>query len=101
MDRARNDQERPLIKMRAALGKPFSKHCSSFMGRTLTGCVYNPVLGRCVQSFVETAKICFWGWGAGEGGSFPSRLISVEVGCTFIAEFSPEPASVPATESGS
>jgi len=35
----------------------------------------------------------------GKGAVSLPRLISVEVGCTFIAEFSPEPASVPATES--
>jgi hypothetical protein len=37
MDRARNDQERPLIKVRAALGKPFSKHCSELHGANSDG----------------------------------------------------------------
>ena len=37
MDRARNDQERPLIKMRAALGKPFSKHCPELHGMNSDG----------------------------------------------------------------
>jgi len=35
----------------------------------------------------------------GKGAVSLPRLISVEVGCTFIAEFSPGLASVPATES--
>jgi hypothetical protein len=40
MDQARNDHERPLIKVRAALGKPFSKHCSELHGANSDGPVF-------------------------------------------------------------
>jgi hypothetical protein len=45
MDRDRREQESPLIKVRAALEKPFYKHCPELHGA-------NSDWLRCVKTFV-------------------------------------------------
>ena len=50
--------------------------------------------------FCVNGQVLFLGMGCWGRGRSPSPApISVEVGCAFIAEFFPGPASVPATES--
>lgn len=53
MERARNEQERPRIKVRAALGKPFYKHCPELHGANSDG----PLLqfgSRSLKQFQKT-----------------------------------------------
>jgi len=45
MDRDRREQERPFIKVRAISGRLSTSIAPSLVGRALTGCFYNSVLG--------------------------------------------------------